>query len=111
MCAQPDDHHDNDSEAHDKSRLALCALLYQGGTVLPDNYRSVVINLENRIDRMQPTPESVRARYQLADSYRQLAAKRTVNHLMSGKMSPDTHEHYVEENQRSSIPPRCAPRM
>ena len=39
--------------------------------------------------------------FQLADSYRQLAAQRTVNHYMSEKMSPDAHDHYLEENRRS----------
>src|SRR6185312_17245761 len=42
-----------------------------------------------------------RARFQLADSYRQLANQRMVNRLMSEKMSQDAYDHYLEENRRS----------
>jgi tetratricopeptide (TPR) repeat protein len=97
------EHRDPDPEAQEKSRFALCSLLYQGGSKLPQNYRRVVVYLEGALDRVTVTPEAVRARFQLADSYRQLAAQRTVNHYMSEKMSPDAHDHYLEENRRSLI--------
>jgi tetratricopeptide (TPR) repeat protein len=95
------DHRDRDMEAQEKSRLALCSLLYQGGSKVTQNYRDVVHHLEANLDRCAVTPEAVRARFQLADSYRQLANQRMVNRLMSEKMSQDAYDHYVEENRRS----------
>jgi hypothetical protein len=90
-----------DPEFQEKSRFALCSLLYQGGAKFPSNYRRVVVLLEGVLERSAVTPEAVRARYHLAESYRQLGAQRTVNHYMSEKMSPDAHDHYLEENRRS----------
>jgi tetratricopeptide (TPR) repeat protein len=95
------DHGEPDPEFQEKSRFALCSLLYQGGSKFPSNYRRVVVLLEGVLDRTAATPESVRARYQLADSYRQLGAQRTVNHYMSGQMSREATDHYLEENRRS----------
>ncbi|HWG45046.1 MAG TPA: hypothetical protein VN688_19915 [Gemmataceae bacterium] len=95
------DHRDPDQEAQEKSRLALCSLLYQGGSKLTQNYRDVVHKLEGSLDRYSVTPEVVRARFQLADSYRQLANQRMVNRLMSEKMSQDAYDHFVVENRRS----------
>jgi hypothetical protein len=97
------DYGEPDREAQEKSKLALCSLLYQSAAnaKLPQNYRRVVVLLEGAIDHYTPTPEAVRARYQLADSYRQLAAQRTVNHYMSEKLSPEAQDHYVEENRRA----------
>ncbi len=95
------EHHEPDQEAQDKSRLALCSLLYHGGSKMPQNFRHVVEKLEGTIDRFPLSPEAVRARFQLADSYRQLAAQRTVNRFMSGPISPDAHQHFLEQNQRA----------
>jgi tetratricopeptide (TPR) repeat protein len=95
------DHGEPDQEFQEKSRFALCSLLYQGGSKFPANYRRVVVLLEGVLDRASVTPEAVRARYQLADSYRQLGAQRTVNHFMSREMSRDAADHYLEENRRS----------
>jgi tetratricopeptide (TPR) repeat protein len=100
------EHPDFDAEAQEKSRFALCSLLYHGGAKLAQNYRRVVGYLEGTLERVSLTPEAVRARFQLADSYRQLAAQRTFNHFMSEhhmseKMSPEAHEHFLEENRRS----------
>lgn len=95
------EHHDPDPEAQDKSRFALCSLLYQGGPKFARNYRRVVALLEGALERAPLSPEAVLARYQLADSYRQLAAQRFINHYMSEKLSTDAHKHYLEENRRS----------
>lgn len=95
------DHRDRDAEAEEKSRFAFCSLLHQSASKLSlNNYRQVVQILENHLDRLAVTPESVLARFQLADSYRQLAAQSTVNRYMEVKMSTDAHDHYMEVNRR-----------
>jgi tetratricopeptide (TPR) repeat protein len=99
------DHDDPDPEFQEKSRFALCSLLYQGGAKFPANYRRVVVLLDGVLERSSLTPESVRARFQLADSYRQLGAQRTVNYFMnrstSEKISQDAQTHFLEENRHS----------
>ena len=97
------DYGDPDREAQEKSKLALCSLLYQSAAnaKLPQNYRRVVVLLEGAIDHFAPSPEAVRARYQLADSYRQLAAQRFVNQFISEKLSPEAQNHYVQENRNA----------
>lgn len=98
------EHRDSDPEAQEKSRLALCALLYQSAASLPQYYRKVVQHLEGHLDHFAVTPESVRARYQLADSYRQLVAHDTLTRSASNvseKLSPEAFDHYLELNKRS----------
>ncbi|MHB1422247.1 MAG: tetratricopeptide repeat protein [Gemmataceae bacterium] len=98
------EHRDSDPEAQEKSRLALCSLLYQSAASLPQYYRRVVQYLEGHLDRFADTPASVRARYQLADSYRQLVAHDTIKHSASGvseKMSEETFDHFLKLNKRS----------
>src|SRR5262249_15352129 len=56
------DHDDPDPEFQEKSRFALCSLLYQGGAKFPANYRRVVVLLDGVLERSSLTPESVRAR-------------------------------------------------
>ncbi|MGH7168924.1 MAG: tetratricopeptide repeat protein, partial [Gemmataceae bacterium] len=90
-----------DAEAQEKSRLALCALLYQSAAALPQYYRRVVQYLEGHLEHFAVTPEAVRARFQLADSYRQLVAQNTVNHSVSEKMSPEQFDHFIEISRRS----------
>ncbi|HEY7424711.1 MAG TPA: hypothetical protein VH682_10825 [Gemmataceae bacterium] len=95
------DHRDADPEAEEKSRFALCSLLYQSAAKLPTNYRKVVQNLEGHINHLSVTPEAVRARFQLADCYRQLTAQSTVNRYSLGKWNPDAHDHYLDVNRRN----------
>ncbi len=99
------EHPYSDPEAQEKSRLALCSLLYQSAASLPQNYRRVVQHLETHLDHFAVTPESVRARYQLADSYRQLVAHSTVNRsalsISSEKARPEAFEHFLEESKKS----------
>jgi tetratricopeptide (TPR) repeat protein len=98
------DHPDSDPEAQDQSRLALGSLLYQSAASLPQNYRQVVHYLEDHLDRMAKTPESVRARYQLADSYRQLVTHDALNRSARGggeKMPEEAFAHFLELNKRS----------
>jgi TolA-binding protein len=98
------EHRDSDPEAQEKSRLALCDLLYRKAASLPQFYRKVVLHLEGHIDHFALTPESVRARYQLADSYRQQVDHDTLNRhalSVSEKMSPEAAEHFLALNRHS----------
>lgn len=101
------EHRDSDPEAQEKSRLALCSLLYQSAASLPQSgsrcYRKVVQHLENHIDHLAVSPEAVRARFQLADSYRRLVADNTINRSarsVSEKMSSEAFDHSLEMNKR-----------
>jgi tetratricopeptide (TPR) repeat protein len=98
------EHRDSDPESQEKSRLALCALLYQKAASLPLYYRKVVLHLEGHIDHFAISSESVRARYQLADSYRQQVDHDTLNRhalSVSEKMSPEAAEHFLTLNKHS----------
>jgi TolA-binding protein len=98
------EHRDTDAQAQEQSRLALCALQYQKAASLPSYYRKVVQHLEGHIDHFSSTPESVRARYQLADSYRQQVLHDTLHRnatTASEKLSPDASEHFLELNKTS----------
>jgi tetratricopeptide (TPR) repeat protein len=94
---------DPDAEAEEKSLFALGALLYQRG-----NYRMVVRRLEEALGRFAaeagphgrpgPNSEYTRARYQLADSYCQLANQVTQS-LFVDRSSAETRQHYEEEKR------------
>jgi hypothetical protein len=89
-----------DAEAQEKSRLALCSLLYQSAQpAFPQYYRRVVQYLEGHLDHFAVTPEAVRARFQLADSYRGQVAKNTISSV-GDKMNPETFDHFNKENRR-----------
>jgi hypothetical protein len=90
-----------DAEAQEKSRLALCALLYQSAAAFSPYYRRVVQYLEGHLDRYAATPESVRARYQLADSYRLLVKQSTVNRVIGEKMNSEAFDHYLTVSRSS----------
>jgi hypothetical protein len=91
------EYRDADPEVREKSLFALCSLLYQGG--LPQNYRRVVQHLDGPLDHFSKTPEAVRARFQLADSYCRLANENAIafNEI---KMSKAAYEHLREVNRR-----------
>ncbi len=95
------EHGTPDAEAQEKSRLALCALLYQSAAALPQYYRLVVQHLEGHLEHFAVTPEAVRARFQLADSHRQLVAQNTVNRSVSEKRSPEEFDHFLERSRLS----------
>jgi hypothetical protein len=97
------EHRDDDAQAQEKSRLALCALEYQKAASLPLYYRKVVQHLEGHLDRFSLTPESVRARYQFADSYRQQVLHDTLYRTAgtSEKMSPEASDHFLTLSKRS----------
>jgi tetratricopeptide (TPR) repeat protein len=83
-----------DPEAYEKSLFTLGALLYKRG-----NYRGVVQNLEVALGRFPANPEATRARFQLADSYRQLANQSHQSYLIRENMSPDAKDHYSQLHQ------------
>jgi TolA-binding protein len=83
-----------DPEAYEKSLFTLGALLYKRG-----NYRGVVQNLEVALGRFPANPEATRARFQLADAYRQLANQSHQSYLIRENMSPEAREHYSQQHQ------------
>jgi tetratricopeptide (TPR) repeat protein len=95
------EYQDPDPEVHEKSLFALCSLLYQGGPSLPQNYRRVVQHLEGPLDHFSTTPEAVRARFQLADSYCQLVAQDRINRSVSEQKSSEAFAHLLEMSKRS----------
>lgn len=98
------EHRDADAQAQEKSRLQLCALYYQKAVSLPANFRKVVLHLEGHLDHFALTAESVRSRYQLADSYRQQVLHETLSHTaasMGEKMDPEASAHFLELSRRS----------
>jgi tetratricopeptide (TPR) repeat protein len=86
---------DANPEAQEKSLFMLGDLLYRR-----KNYRRVVQHLEEALGRFPPGPEGTRARYQLADSYRELANQEHKSYLMREPMSNETRQHYLEEHRR-----------
>jgi tetratricopeptide (TPR) repeat protein len=83
-----------DPEAYEKSLFTLGALLWNRG-----NFRGVVQNLEVALGRFPANPEATRARFQLADAYRQLANQSHQSYLIRENMSPDAREHYSQQHQ------------
>jgi tetratricopeptide (TPR) repeat protein len=94
------EHRDDDAQAQEKSCLALCDLQYRKAASLPLYYRKVVQHLEGHLDHFSLTPESVRARYQLADSYRQQVLHDTLAGSTE-KMSPEASDHFLALSKRS----------
>jgi tetratricopeptide (TPR) repeat protein len=86
---------DPDMQAQEKSLFALGGLYYQRR-----NYRMVVRRLEEALGRFPAHPEATRAHYELADSYRQLAAQENQNFLIGESMTADTKAHFQREHRR-----------
>jgi tetratricopeptide (TPR) repeat protein len=95
---------DPDAEAEEKSLFALGALLHKRG-----NYRMVVRRLEEALGRfaaeagphggVTANPEYTRARYQLADSYCQLANQVTQSLFVDRTLAAATRQHFEEEKR------------
>jgi tetratricopeptide (TPR) repeat protein len=83
-----------DPEAYERSLFTLGSLLYKRG-----NYRGVVGNLEVALGRFPSNPEATRARFQLADAYRQLANQEHQSYLIRENMSAGAKEHYSQQHQ------------
>lgn len=86
---------DADPEALSQSLFALGNLLYQRR-----DYRRVVRYLEDALGRFKDNPEVTRARYLLADSYRQIAAQENQSFLLGENMSAETRQHFQKEHRR-----------
>jgi hypothetical protein len=90
-----------DPQEQERSLFALCTLLHRTGKPYnSQNYRKIVTLLEGTLDRFPATPESVRARYQLADAYRQLAGQKTVKENIESNLSRESRDHYLGEQRR-----------
>ncbi len=88
-------HYEQEPWAHEKSLFTLGDLLYRRR-----EYKKVVQHLEPAIRMYPSNPETTRARYQLADSYRLLASQEHTARIHDTRMSPPTRQHFEEEHQR-----------
>ncbi|MSR31441.1 MAG: tetratricopeptide repeat protein [Gemmataceae bacterium] len=86
---------DPDAEAQEKSLFALGSLSF-----LRKNYRMVARRYEEALERFPRNSQTVRARLQLAESYRQLANQEQQNIILSEKTTPETRSHYQKEHQK-----------
>jgi tetratricopeptide (TPR) repeat protein len=87
---------DPDEEAEEKSLFALGGLCYRRR-----NYRDAARHLALALGRFKDNPEAVRARFQLADSYRQIASQENQNFLLREyKNKTEAREHYQKEHRR-----------
>jgi tetratricopeptide (TPR) repeat protein len=85
-----------DSEAHDKTLYALGGLFFQRR-----KYNMVVRKLEEAIQKFPSNPDNTRARFQLAESYRQLGSQVLEQSVFTGSTTnPLTRDHYNEEYRR-----------
>lgn len=82
----------HDDEAHEWSLFALGKLNFE-----QRNYRNVVRYLEEALNRFPTNPGTVRAMYQLGESYRQLAARANQEYLSPETKDPQTREHEKQE--------------
>jgi tetratricopeptide (TPR) repeat protein len=85
---------DSDPEALAQSLFALGNLLYQRR-----DYRRSVRYLEDALGRFKDHPDSAKARYQLADSYRLIAAQENQSFLLSDSMSEETRAHFQQQHR------------
>jgi tetratricopeptide (TPR) repeat protein len=86
---------DPDAEAREQSLFALGNFAYQR-----HDYKAVALRLEEALGQFPANPEATRARYQLADSYRQLAAQAKRDELIGESSNPQYLEHLSKEHKR-----------
>jgi tetratricopeptide (TPR) repeat protein len=86
---------ESDPEALAQSLFALGSLLYQRR-----DYRGVVRYLEDALERFKDNPEGTRARFQLANSYRQIASQENLSQIMNTSMSEEAAAHFKKEHHR-----------
>jgi tetratricopeptide (TPR) repeat protein len=86
---------DRDDEALEKSLFAIGNLFYYRR-----NYAMAVRQLEDALDRFPENPEALRARFNLADSYRQMADQKNFNVMLKTYKNQATVEHFAKENTR-----------
>ncbi len=86
---------DPDTEVQEKSLFALGSIFFQR-----KNYRMVVRRYEEALERFGKNNQAVRARLQLAESYRQLANQEQQNFILGEKTTSETKNHYQAEHQK-----------
>jgi tetratricopeptide (TPR) repeat protein len=86
---------DRDDEALEKSLFAIGNLFYYR-----HNYAMAVRQLEDALERFPENPEALRARFNLADSYRQMADQKNFNVMLKTYKNQQTVEHFAKENTR-----------
>jgi tetratricopeptide (TPR) repeat protein len=86
---------DNDADARERSLYALGSLLYNRR-----DYRGAVRRLEEALEHFKSNANALTARFQLADSYRQIAAQENQSFLLGESMSKEAREHYQAEHRR-----------
>jgi tetratricopeptide (TPR) repeat protein len=86
---------DPDAESQEKSLFALGNLFFQRR-----NYRMVVRRLEEALGRFPANPEATRAHFQLAESYRMLAALENQALVTNEYKTDDAKAHAAKERDR-----------
>jgi tetratricopeptide (TPR) repeat protein len=86
---------DHDSEALEKSLYALGNFAYQR-----HDYAEVVKRLEEALGQFPANPDQTRARYQLANSYRQLAAEAKRDEMLGDSPNPEYVKHLQEKHRQ-----------
>lgn len=81
-------------EALSQSLFALGNLLYNRR-----DYRRVVRYLEDALGRFKDNPEVTKARFQLADSYRQIASLEQLSSIARDNMSEETKAHFEKQRR------------
>jgi tetratricopeptide (TPR) repeat protein len=84
---------ERDPEALEKSLYALGNFAY-----LRHDYAEVVKRLEEALGQFPANPDQTRARYQLANSYRQLAAEAKRDELLGDSPNPEYVKHLQEKH-------------
>jgi tetratricopeptide (TPR) repeat protein len=85
---------DHDAEAQEKSLYALGNFAYQR-----HDYSDVVKCLEQALSQFPANPDQTRARYQLANSYRQLAAEAKRDEMLGDSPNPEYIKHLQEKHR------------
>jgi tetratricopeptide (TPR) repeat protein len=83
-----------DPEALEKSLYELGNVAYKR-----HDYGAVVKRLEEALGQFPANPDQTRARYQLADSYRQLAADAKRDELLGDSPNPEYNKHLREKHR------------
>jgi tetratricopeptide (TPR) repeat protein len=86
---------DRDDEAQEKSLFAIGNLYFYR-----HNYPMAARQLEDALERFPDNPESVRARFNLANSYQQMADQKNFDVMHKIYKNPETVEHFAKENTR-----------
>jgi tetratricopeptide (TPR) repeat protein len=84
---------DNDAEAQEKALYALGGLYFKR-----HKYQEAQRKLDEALGRFKDSPEAVRARYQLAESYRQLASPDNLGFMLDNRIPEETRKRLEKEH-------------